>query len=790
LPWLIAGLTCGMAVAVIGSVGITWTTFDAYSRSMRNAQSWAATLRAAAALSDTLTALNAPGNDVFDHRDTATARRTLAEADRRLVGELDELRRSVVASAGTLTEQTDALAMLEQVTECARNTEAEAERVFACLDRGEGQQAATHMSAMDRHSADALREVNALSQLSSKESLRLLSHESVRIRRFRFLTTAMAAVLVPTLAAGALGSFLLIRHALVSEQAARDGGAWIKAVLETAADAIVTIDEVGLIQSFNPAAERLFWYTSDEVLGKNVSCLMPQPYRGEHDGYLANYLQTGTKKIIGIGREVTGQRKDGSTFPMELSVSEVLQSGQRTFTGIVRDITERLWAEQAQQEYCQRVEEARLELESQALKLEYQAADLKAARQQAEQANLAKSEFLANMSHELRTPMNSILGFTKRLLNKLRDSLDAQHLDALETVDRNARHLLGLINDILDLSKIEAGKMDLTRSTFNLAEAVKDVLYQTSSLLDNKPITIALVVPQDPIIVNADRVKIIQVCTNLVSNGIKYTERGSVTVTVSECDDEQLGRVAQVAVQDTGVGIKPEDHERLFQKFSQLDGSPTRRVGGTGLGLFITAQYVYLHSGRIEVESRYGEGSTFTFLLPILDSDSTPVKENSTADQAQPEIPRNGAASARESHLRATDARMCAEVLIIDDDIDTTRLLSQALRDAGVTSCVAHNGEEGLGYLEQQAPSVIVLDLIMPEMDGVEFLRRIRTHSSWRTIPIIVFTAKTLCSEESERLLAASQMVVAKGRESVEQIVEGVLRLKGSRSATLVEALA
>ncbi len=670
-----------------------------------------------------------------------------------------------------------------------------------------------------------------------------------------------------------------------AEQRLLDSEARVHAIIDTAADAIITIDDVGIVASFNPAAERMFGYSVQEIVGRNISVLMPAPYQEEHDGYLEKYRNTGERKIIGIGREVLGKRKDGEIFPIDLSVSEILQGARRMFTGIVRDITERKTIqgraesfgtmldksateifvfnantlrfvhvtqgaqdnlgytmdelreltpvdirpsisrsefqeslmplrsgerstiefstrylrkegtlydaevtlqlsefqdapafvamvnditdrkrlEEERETYLAMVEESRAEVELQAMTLESQSRDLDRARAEAERASQTKSEFLANMSHELRTPMNSIIGFTQRLLKKLTDSLEEQHLDALQTIDRNSRHLLGLINDILDLSKIEAGRMDLKRSEFDLVNAIKDVASQTSSLTDVKPVQLILDLPETPILIDADRVKIIQVVTNLVSNGIKYTERGTVTVSVVEKSDAALGEVARISVTDTGVGIKEEDQSRLFKKFSQLDASTTRPVGGTGLGLFISAQYVDMHSGAIEVESEFGTGSTFAVTLPL--KSVVPLEDKASRDQWQ-----------SLSTTKEVSTRQIGDVLVVDDDLDTLKLVSGLLLDRDIQVQTAMHGAEALRMLKDLTPSVIVLDLIMPVMDGYNFLDKIQEHPIWRTIPVIILTIKSLTPEETDRLTQHCNAIITKGKDNPMHIVDAVLQ--------------
>ncbi|MCA1685914.1 MAG: CHASE3 domain-containing protein, partial [Planctomycetia bacterium] len=233
---------------------------------------------------------------------------------------------------------------------------------------------------------------------------------------------------------------------------------------------------------------------------------------------------------------------------------------------------------------------------------------LEAARLESERANRAKSEFLAAMSHELRTPMNSIMGFTARLLRKLGPTLGERELDALQTVDRNARHLLGLINDILDLSKIEAGKTDARPEPFDLAALAREAAGQSAPLLDGKPVELVLDLPGDPVVVEADPKLVKQVVLNLLSNAAKFTDRGTVTVTAASVRDGSIGDAVRLSVRDTGIGIEPGDRGKLFQRFSQIDGSPGRRAGGTGLGLALSEGMVRLQHGRIDVTSEPGVG--------------------------------------------------------------------------------------------------------------------------------------------------------------------------------------
>ena len=521
------------------------------------------------------------------------------------------------------------------------------------------------------------------------------------------------------------------------------------------------------------------------------------------------------------------------------------------------------------------VEEQRLRLVAD---LREQSRALEEARAEAERANRVKSEFLASMSHELRTPMNSIMGFTARLIRKLGGTLPERELDALWTIDRNAKHLLELINEILDLSKIEAGRMELDRGRCDLVAIAREAYEQAASLADGRPIELAFEGPPGPLALHGDRTKLRQVATNLISNAIKYTERGEVRVRVDEATDPRLGRVARIAVRDTGVGIRPEDRPRLFQRFTQLDGGPTRKAGGTGLGLVITDRFVRMHGGRIDVESEFGRGSEFAALIPLDAAPTSPLSESQGgrpgpdreaggqgvtvlcvddepdvlkyleltfrdvgydailadghdaalaearrrrpdvicldlgmpgkdgyevlrslhADSELASVPvlvvsasgeqaRALGAGARCYLAKPVDAegllttvrellgRGAGSALVVEDNTDIARLLSAALTDAGMQVRLAGDGREGLARLAEATPSVIVLDLMMPVMDGFAFLDHLQLDPVWKSIPVVILTAKELEPRELMKLRKVGATVLAKGRGDAERVVDAVL---------------
>ena len=343
----------------------------------------------------------------------------------------------------------------------------------------------------------------------------------------------------------------------------------LQTVLDEAVDGIITIDERGIIESFNNAAVRIFGHSPDEVIGRNVSVLMPEPNRSAHDSYIARYRGDGESRIIGVGREVVGLRRDGRTFPADLAISEVWLDGRRIFTGFVRDISERKEIERM------------------------------------------KDEFVSTVSHELRTPLTSIGGSVKLLGGGVGGDISVQAKELVSVASRNADRLVRLVNDILDLEKIEAGKMDLRLSDLDAGELARSSAASIQGVASAAGVEILVEGRDAPLRGDADR--LVQVLVNLLSNAIKFSPSGAeVSLSFGHGKD----RATRFAVKDNGPGIAEEEQHRLFSKFEQIDGSDARSKGGTGLGLAICKAIVEQHGGSIGVESRLGEGALFWFEIP------------------------------------------------------------------------------------------------------------------------------------------------------------------------------
>ena len=356
----------------------------------------------------------------------------------------------------------------------------------------------------------------------------------------------------------------------------------LHAIVEGVMDAIIVIDGTGRVESFNSAAERMFGLSAQETIGQNFLSLLPEPYRSEFAGYLQSYMETGEEHVIGQTRELVGQRRDGTLFPIELSVSRIEIKGQLMFTGIVRDITER------------------------------------------QKMDRMKSEFVSTVSHELRTPLTSIRGSLGLIAGGAVGDLPAKMRQLIDIAYSNSERLIRLINDILDIEKIESGKIVVNMQTHALMPLIEQALAANKGYAEQHGVRFVLAQRLDAAMVNVDADRLMQVMANLLSNAAKFSPpNAAVSIHVSAVDNR-----VRIAVTDSGPGVPESFQGKIFQKFTQADASDTRQKGGTGLGLAISKILVERMHGSIDFESTPNQGSTFFFELPV----RLGTAEQSTAD--------------------------------------------------------------------------------------------------------------------------------------------------------------
>ncbi len=374
------------------------------------------------------------------------------------------------------------------------------------------------------------------------------------------------------------------------------------------------------------------------------------------------------------------------------------------------------------------VQAKNLELESHRERLEQtvkkRTAQLEDAMQGARAANEAKSQFLANMSHELRTPMNAIIGYTEMLVEDAEDLGQDDFIPDLKKIHTAGKHLLALINDILDLSKIEAGKMELYCEDFEVSSLMKEIASTIHSLVEKNANQLELEYGDELGIMHSDLTKVRQCLFNLLSNACKFTEKGTITLSADriEADADSLIRFR---VADTGIGVPPEKLERLFEEFTQADASTTRKYGGTGLGLTITRKFCEMMGGAIRVTSKIGEGTTFVIELPTQCKSETKTGEEDLPSSGQP----SGSKDLGENH-----------VLVIDDDETARDLLRRTLEGKGYSVQLASEGREGIELARQVRPSLITLDVMMPGMDGWAVLQELRADSELQDVPVVMIS--------------------------------------------------
>lgn len=364
-----------------------------------------------------------------------------------------------------------------------------------------------------------------------------------------------------------------------------------KAIVEASPDCLLMINKQEQIILANNMAEKLFGYAKEQLIGKNLNLLIPDRFKLKHKGHIKQYFKDPHVRPMGAGLELYGLHQDGHEFSVEISLSPLTSAGNLLALAAVRDVTER-----------KKIENSR----------EMLAAELHAKNIELANANLIKDRFLSSMSHELRTPLNAIIGFTGTLLMQLPGPLNADQEKQLRTVEGSAKHLLSIINDILDLAKIESGKIELNLTEVNCHELVNEILTTFMPLVKAQALELKSDLPAADILIITDRRSLTQILINLLNNAIKFTQKGYIKVSMEQIKEQKF---VVIKIIDTGIGIKDSEQDKLFKAFVQLE-QPEQYFSGTGLGLYISKKLANLINAKIEFVSKYGEGSCFSVILP------------------------------------------------------------------------------------------------------------------------------------------------------------------------------
>jgi len=591
-------LALAALIGLAGGVYLGHSIVTIFGASVVENQVWAKRRQSYGSLHQHAADMVAPGNDIFQSRNVRPETRKFYTSRAMLNQALTNARRELARSIPR-TDAREPLKDFAAVRRALKPLATEIRRVFQAFRENDVETALRRQATMNRKAAALRAAFTTLARhLDEVEDRRITAQARAagglaRLARWiaLLLVAGVGGVLVYARRADRRNALLAAEHrrylSALRESEARKGS-----ILASALDAIVTFDHEGRIIEFNPAAEQIFGYRRAAVMGRSLAeTIVPPAQRAAHRRGLARYLTTQRSALLGRRIEVPAMRATGEEFPAEVAICE-MPGPIPTFTATLRDITERKRAE----------------------------SELAAARDRALELARLKSEFVANMSHEIRTPMNIVFGMADMLLDS---PLSAQQREHVNSLRHNAEGLLRIVDDVLDFSKVEAGKLVLEHIPFALRQTVTDAVSALGLRARTKGLMLETDVhPDVPDAVVGDPTRLRQVLLNLVDNAIKFTEAGTVTVQVAIETTTVDGPVVRFAVTDTGIGIPPEKQAAVFEAFTQVDGTTTRRYGGTGLGLTISQQLVTLMGGRMWLASEQGRGTTFFFTVAMERADT------------------------------------------------------------------------------------------------------------------------------------------------------------------------
>ncbi len=511
--------------------------------------------------------------------------------------------------------------------------------------------------------------------------------------------------------------------------AAGDGGSRklsedrFRLVVEASPNAIIVTNVRGQIELVNKEAEKLFRYTREQLLGQQIEMLIPQRFRLNHPTLREHFMTQPSTRAMGAERDLYAHTSDGQEIPIEIGLNPIhTEDGMLVLSSII-DISERKAAEERFREQTQQIAAA----------------------------SRYKSEFLANMSHELRTPLNSILILSEQLKANPLGNLTQKQVTHADIIHRSGSDLLALINDILDLSKIEAGRMTVVMETIALRDFCEGMERSFRPMAEAKQLQFDVTLDASaPASFCSDYQRIFQIVRNLFSNALKFTSEGRIGIRVFGQGAGDDGRIG-IAVTDTGIGIPDDKHEVVFDAFRQVDGSTSRRFGGTGLGLSISRSLAQLLGGEILLESQPGEGSTFTLWLP-----------------AGPAVGEASSAS------RPEEAPAGAQVLVVEDNPVEARHYAGLIRELGYRVTVTGNAQAAIDCCRQGHFSCIVVDMLLPDRSGMELIASLREEQLAGGANLILNTARSLSEADLQRLRQWRVLVLSKSADDEHRLLEAV----------------
>jgi signal transduction histidine kinase/CheY-like chemotaxis protein/CHASE3 domain sensor protein len=406
------------------------------------------------------------------------------------------------------------------------------------------------------------------------------------------------------------------------------------------------------------------------------------------------------------------------------------------------------------------------ELSLQSAELSRQNTELKMQKNQLDEANRLKSTFLSNMSHELRTPLNSVIALSSVLKRKLKTAIPEEEYSYIDVIERNGKQLLELINDVLDLSRIESGRIEIEQADINIKELIDGMTTLIAPQAKEKNISLKSLVSEELPVLKSDGNKIRHIMQNLIGNAVKFTEKGKVEITASVKD-----KFLHIKVSDTGIGIPPDQIANIFDEFRQIDSSTSRKYGGTGLGLSIAKRYAHMLGGTIYVKSTPGKGSDFTFILPL-----EPLESKAT--ESSPVIRRPSGTPAKKTVTEDKTQAKEKTILIVEDSEPAIIQLKDILNEAGFQVLAAHNGREALDQITKTPPDAMILDLMMPEIDGYQVLQAVRANADTVHLPVLVLTAKHLEGKDLKNLKQNHiYQLLQKGEVNREQLLQLIFNM-------------